>query len=265
MKLELNKLKFKSIKAPYPIGYIDNFLEYDECKKLSDEINYFSSFDDLVMNGRNRVNKGSNKFSKYLKTSPALYSLYNQLNKIEFYLKMKNILDDMPVSKSWRIKLDNFNFSKESYGEQSFNLIKFMRKSKIIASFFKNKINLDIDFSKSNYGYFRNAHRDRDTRIVSFLLYLNSINEVDGGQFEVFKLKEEFSTLKNFDRFPKKDSTIKLSSFPPKAGQLFLFSSTPNSYHGVSKFLSKEKKRIFVYGSYSLDRSVQWISNDKKI
>lgn len=263
MKFELNKTKFKSIKAPYPIGFINNFVDQKNCKKLSEEISNFSSFDDLVMNGRNRVNKGSQKFKEYLNTSPSLNSLYNQLNKKKIYSKMKNLLDDLPASKKWNVKIDTPNFSKENYGEQSFNLIKLLRKTRIVASFFKNKINLDIDFSKSSYGYFRKAHRDRDTRIISFLLYLNSINKHEGGQFQVFKLKREFNKQKNLDRFPDENSIIKLFSFPPKAGQLFMFTSTPDSYHGVSKFLSKDKKRIFIYGSYSLDRSVKWIYNDK--
>ena len=47
------------VNAPYPIAYIDEFLDNSECKKLFDEICAFKSYDDLVMNGRMRVNKGS--------------------------------------------------------------------------------------------------------------------------------------------------------------------------------------------------------------
>ena len=90
------------------------------------------------------------------------------------------------------------------------------------------------------------------------MLYLNSIDDKDGGQFEVYKLKQEENDIKKLKRFPELNTTVKINNFPPKAGQLFIFSSTPNSYHGVSKFISKDKMRVFIYGSYSLDRNVDW-------
>ena len=52
-----------------------------------------------------------------------------------------------------------------------------------------------MDFSKSKDGYFRDAHRDRETRIISFLLYLNSIEQEDGGQFEIYGLKKDENDL----------------------------------------------------------------------
>ena len=38
----------------------------EDCKKLFKEITSFTAYDDLVMNGRMRVNKGSDKFKNYL-------------------------------------------------------------------------------------------------------------------------------------------------------------------------------------------------------
>lgn len=258
MELNLDNYKFQTIDAPYPIGFIDNFIDKKNCENLFREIVNFTNFDDIVMSGRQRVNKGSKNFNDHLKTSPFLTSLYEKLNDENFYLSMKKILDNLPNSKNWQTKIDNYKYSKENFGEQKFNLIKYLRKTKVISSFFKKKINLDMDFSKSKNGYFRVAHRDRGTRIISFLLYLNSIDSKEGGQFEVYKLNQEENDIKKLKRFPDQTTTVKLCNFPPKAGQLFIFSSTPNSYHGVSKFLSKDKMRVFVYGSYSLDRNVEW-------
>ena len=48
-----------------------------------------------------------------------------------------------------------------------------------------------------------------------------------------------------------------------KIGQIFLFTSSPDSYHGVSKFTSDNQDRVFIYGSYSLDRKVIWNFNAK--
>ena len=115
-----------------------------------------------------------------------------------------------------------------------------------------------MDFSKSKNGYFRVAHRDRGTRIISFLLYLNSIDKKDGGQFEVYGLKKDEDDINKLERFPHIDSTVKLFNFPPQSWSTIFFTSTPNSYHGVSKFLSEKKMRVFIYGSYCLDRIVEW-------
>ena len=94
------------------------------------------------------------------------------------------------IMKKKYLKIKNLSFSKDSYGQQKFNFFDYFRKTKIISSFFKPKINLDMDFSKSKRGYFRQAHRDRDTRVISFLIYLNNISKKDGGQFEVYKSKK---------------------------------------------------------------------------
>jgi len=265
MELNLDKLKFQQINAPYPIGFIDNFIDKTKCKKLYNEIVNFKNFDDFVMSGRQRVNKGSTNFNNYLKTSPNLFSLYNKLNNKDFYLKMKKLLEKIPNSKIWQTQINSFDYSKENFGEQNFNLIKYLRKTKLISFFLKRVINLDMDFSKSKYGYFRTAHRDRGTRLISFLLYLNSLDKKDGGQFEVYKLKQEENDIKKLKRFPNLNTTIKLHNFPPRAGQLFIFSSTPNSYHGVSKFISKNKMRVFIYGSYSLDKNVEWKKSNENV
>ena len=92
--------------------------------------------------------------------------------------------------------------------------------------------------------------------MISFLIYLNSIDESLGGAFEVYKSK--LSEQKLLKRFPESKDVELIEKFSPKAGQIFLFSSTPDSYHGVSKFTSDNQERVFIYGSYSLDRKVIW-------
>ena len=263
MKLNLNFKKGKLVKAPYPIVLFNNFILAKECKKICKEIEKFSEFDDLVMSGRYRVNKGSNRFSDYLKKSPYLESLYNQLNNQKIYLKISKILNKNNSNLKWTPEIERPIYSKDSFGRQKFNLFDYFRETSFFSKFFNQRINLDMDFSKSKKGYFRNAHRDRDTRIISFLIYLNTIKAKDGGQFEVFKLKKNKSyEYEDLKRFPDLKEVKKIKSFPPKSGQLFIFLSSPDSYHGVSKFCSDKKDRIFVYGSYSMDRKVTWSFND---
>ncbi len=246
------------VNAPYPIAYIDEFLDNSECKKLFDEICAFKSYDDLVMNGRMRVNKGSKKFQDYIDNSPNLSKLYKRLNNKELFLEMRKKLDLMSTKPIWKTDLKEFKFSEANFGEQKFDLMKYLRKSWLISKLFKKTINLDIDFSRSKKGYFRQAHRDRATRVISFLLYLNTIKNEFGGEFEVYKLKKKVSNVEKLKRFPDTNDVTLVEKFAPKAGQLFLFSSTPDSYHGVSKFVSEEQDRVFIYGSYSLDRKVAW-------
>lgn len=64
--------------------------------------------------------------------------------------------------------------------------------------------------------------------------------------------------IENFPRFPQKSEVKIKRKFQPKIGQTIFFLSSPNSYHGVSKFVSKNSKRIFIYGSYSLNKPVKW-------
>ena len=75
---------------------------------------------------------------------------------------------------------------------KALNFFSHLRETKFISKFFRQTLNLDMDFSKSKKGYFREAHRDRDTRVISFLIYLNSFKNKDGGQLQIFKTKKIF-------------------------------------------------------------------------
>ena len=86
-----------------------------------------------------------------------------------------------------------------------------------------------MDFSKSKRGYFRQAHRDRDTRVISFLIYLNNISKKDGGQFEVYKSKKNYRDPKLYKRFTENNTVLKINKFPQVSVQMFVFLSTPSS------------------------------------
>ena len=62
----------------------------------------------------------------------------------------------------------------------------------------------------------------------------------------------------DFQRFPNKKDVRSTHSLIPKKGQFIVFKSTPDSYHGVTRFKSNKKKRIFLYGSFSLNKTVNW-------
>ena len=161
---------------------------------------------------------------------------------------------------SWKIDEKVKYFSKNNYGKQkddfTENLVKFLTSKNII----RTKLNLDIDFSVSGKGYNRGPHRDRETRILNFLLYLNSFDEKDGGDFRIYDFQNnEFKNQNDYPRFPHKNLVFSARSVQPKKSTLIAFLSTPNSYHAAGEFLPEDKKRVFIYGSYSLNKKVNWI------
>tara|TARA_B110000014_G_scaffold260088_1_gene249176 strand:- start:1443 stop:2207 length:765 start_codon:yes stop_codon:yes gene_type:complete len=246
--------KFLQInESPYQILVINNFINKKICTEIIKEILRFNKYDDEVMNGRHRINKGSKNFTNFLKKSKNIRKLYKNINNLKFYKKLDKLLDK---NNKW-IFLNKINyFSKKNYGLQKGNILTKNLEKKFI----KNSLNLDIDFSCSNYGYFRSAHRDRDNRVINFLIYLNTIKKRDGGALEIFDVVKKKFTNK-FPRFPNIKNLKKVNSLSPKQGKFIVFRSTPESYHGVSKFKSHTEKRIFLYGSFSLNNPVHWKKN----
>ena len=115
-----------------------------------------------------------------------------------------------------------------------------------------------MDFSVAKNEYFREPHHDKDSRIISFLLYLNTTNNNEGGSFEIYKYINEKEN--DYERFPNFQKIQLDKKIKPKGGKLIVFLSSPNSIHGVEKFEPKDnEKRIFAYGSYTSFFNVNWI------
>lgn len=256
MKLNLDKIT--KIDSSYPVIIIDNFISILNSKKIINEINLFSKFDDNVMNGRNRINKGSKNFKIFLKNSKISSVLYQNINKFSFFKKIYKLINDYEKKQRWFFNSKDIkSFSIENYGKQKDTFFDSLMEILKIYNLKKTTLNLDIDFSKSQSGYNRGPHRDRDSRIINFLLYLNDIKKKEGGCFEVYNLK---SKMKNYEypRFPQIKSLKLVKKITPKAGTIVIFKSFPDSYHAVSKFSSKGY-RYFIYGSFSLNKPVKWI------
>ena len=121
------------------------------------------------------------------------------------------------------------------------------------------KVNLDIDFSVSKGGYRLRPHRDDITRLYNFLIYLADIPKKNGGSLTIYRKKAKKNLRKSFRRFPKISELEVVKSFTPKKGTVVFFQSTPNSYHGVKRFIERNcPKRFFIYGSYALNKPVIW-------
>ena len=231
---------------------IENFISKDNCKKIIKEIDNFEKYDDLVMSGRKRINKGSLNFKNFMNKSRVSSNFFNRINNIKFYNKIKFQLVSKKNKELWKNNLKNIKFSKIIFGAQ-----KGKKITKNKTDIKKNVLYLDMDFSVSEKGYFRGPHRDRDSRVINFLIYLNSLRKKDGGILSFYKVKKK--NYYKYPRFPKNKEVYVSDKIIAKQGVGTFFLSTPDSYHAVSKFYGRvKKKRYFIYGSYSLNKPVKW-------
>ncbi len=254
----LSTNKLKNIKSNFPVLVGDNVVSKNICNLLIKEISNSKSFDDMIMGGRNRINKGSKNFNLYIKNSVNSAKLFKLFNSKSFYKKIENLFTKNFKDGSW------VNLHKP----KSFNPKKFTIKEKLNSSELKKilgnnytnpKVNLDIDFSVSKGGYRLRPHRDDITRLYNFLIYLTDIPKKNGGSLTIYKKKAKKNLRKSFRRFPKISELERVKSFTPKKGTVVFFQSTPNSYHGVKRFIEKKcPKRFFIYGSYALNKPVIW-------
>ena len=254
----LSTNKLNKIKSNFPVLVGDNVVSKKICNLLIKEISNSKSFDDMIMGGRSRINKGSKNFNLYIKNSVNSAKLFNLFNSKSFYKKIENLFTKNFKDGSW------VNLHKP----KSFNPKKFTIKKKLNSSELKKmlgnnytnpKVNLDIDFSVSKGGYRLRPHRDDITRLYNFLIYLTDIPKKNGGSLTIYRKKAKKNLRKSFRRFPKITELEIVKSFTPKKGTVVFFQSTPNSYHGVKRFIERNcPKRFFIYGSYALNKPVIW-------
>ena len=260
----INIGKLKKIKTNFPVLVAKKAIPINICKKLISEINSSKSFDDMIMGGRSRINKGSKNFKNYLKDSRYSLKLFKKFNSKIFFKKIEKIFKSKFKENTW-INLNN---------PKSFNPKKFTPKRKVnskelkklLGNNYRNPIlNLDIDFSVSKGGYRLRPHRDDVTRLYNFLIYLTDIPKKNGGSLTLYKKKSKKNVRKSFRRFPKINELEIVKEFTPKQGTVIFFKSTPNSYHGVKKFKEFNcPKRFFIYGSYALNKPVIWSFKNNK-
>ena len=75
----LSTNKLKKIKSNFPVLVGDNVVSKNICNLLIKEISNFKSFDDMIMGGRSRINKGSKNFNLYIKNSVILQNFLSFL------------------------------------------------------------------------------------------------------------------------------------------------------------------------------------------
>ena len=216
----------------------------------------------MIMGGRSRINKGSKNFNKYISSSKISKKIFTTFNTQTFYNKIDKKFKTEFKTNTWESLFKPKIFNKKKYTLK--RKVNSKELKKLLGNNYKNpNLNLDIDFSVSKGGYRLRPHRDDVNRLYNFLIYLTDIPKKNGGCLTIYRKKAKKNIRKSFRRFPKISELEVVKEFTPKQGTVVFFQSTPNSYHGVKRFIEKNcPKRFFIYGSYALNKPVIWKFND---
>lgn len=259
--LSLDNLKIiNEFSKPYPIivysDLLDN-LQIDNLQKSLSKEN--TIYDKTVMGNRKTLLKGTNNFKKFL--------LKNEIGK-----DINNFFESDRVFNFFYNKLQELNKKNNNYFDfrnKNFKFLKnyikreggfsFRIKNKITKTLFSLNNNCgvfcDFDFSVAGVGYGREPHHDVEERIVNFLFYINDFNGENGGNFQVYRYK---NNPEKYLRQPQIRNVEVFKKIEPKRGYLITFLSSPNSLHGVDTIQSKNEKRYFFYGSYTSIKKIDW-------
>ena len=115
----LSFLNIKKINnSSFPIVVAKNFISKSVAEKFKNEIAKVNNFDDLVMNGRYRLNKGSKNFNNFIARSKDLKKFYTKINTFKFYKELSTILEKNFKHEHWAMANKIKKFSKINYGLQ---------------------------------------------------------------------------------------------------------------------------------------------------
>jgi len=239
-------IKYQLFESPFPHIIYENFLSEVEQKEILNEI--------LEVDNKSKVNKVMGGRYQYPVDqfndkciTKKLFDFFN--SKKTFETLRKGLLPDVETSEFY-LKSNKFNkfLNKKNFYH------KFLKK--IFPFIFKKSFFLHMDFSVAKNNYFREPHHDKENRIISLLLYINTTADKHEGALEIFQFRDK----ERYERFPKQDKIFVEKKVEPKSGRLVAFLSCPNSIHGVQKFEPKNnEKRVFAYGSYTSFFNVEWL------
>lgn len=264
---------------------IDNFIEEDHCKKLvldAQNILNTNSEKEILNNNRQLISSTSITYNNFISNSQSWLQLNEKLYSNNFY---QECLKNLNINKN-QFELSNFFFKKNltEIEKKYKNLINkkfsYLKTGSLMKLLFyriykqilfkmkfllKRKINLELiyDFSISRKGYKREIHRDSDSRVIVFLLYLNTFKDnIEGGNLNLHELKNK--NLNSVPPQPQSSDCNLIHSINPKAGRLVLFLNSTDAFHSVSEMVGNQD-RYFLYGSYTaLNKKNPYLINSSK-
>lgn len=245
---------------PYPLIIYKNFLEKSQLDALQNSLsNDNTIFDKTVMGNRKTIIKGTENFKNFIIKN----SIANDINNFFennfvfnfFYNNLSNL--NKKNDRYFDFENKNFKFLKNFISRKNDISFKIRnRSSKILSNLINDcRIYCDFDFSVAGSGYEREPHHDKEVRILNFILYINNFDGKKGGNFQIFKYKEN---PKEYLRQPLLNDVEMIKKIEPQRGFLVTFLSSPNSLHGVDKILPTNDKRYFFYGSYTSIKKIDW-------
>ena len=264
---------------------IDNFIEEDHCKKLvldAQNILNTNSEKEILNNNRQLISSTSITYNNFISNSQSWLQLNEKLYSNNFY---QECLKNLNINQN-QFELSNFFFKKNltEIEKKYKNLINkkfsYLKTGSLMKLLFyriykqilfkmkfllKRKINLELiyDFSISRKGYKREIHRDSDSRVIVFLLYLNTFKDnIEGGNLNLHELKNK--NLNSVPPQPQSSDCNLIHSINPKAGRLVLFLNSTDAFHSVSEMVGNQD-RYFLYGSYTaLNKKNPYLINSSK-
>tara|TARA_B100000780_G_C21053377_1_gene423096 strand:+ start:175 stop:1032 length:858 start_codon:yes stop_codon:yes gene_type:complete len=260
---------------------ISNFLTDNACDNLIHDYKQSSLAKrknlKIIHGGRDSITSSSSDIKRLFLSSVNWKNLINKLEAKEFHDICFNELsinpNDYMLTNSYNSNgVANLVVAKRDYnnipiGSLSarrilwFCSIKTLRKYYLKIKHFciyfilrKFPTELLYDFSISSNGYCREVHRDSDSRLIIFLLYLNDLDDSGtGGELEIHEHVKSNSFI---PAQPAREDCKLIDSIKPKAGELIIFKNTKESLHAVSEMKNHKESRYFIYGSFTLLRGV---------
>ena len=255
---------------------IEKFIDEEFSKNLINDANKIIDFNKelIIHNNRAFVSSTSISFNKLIEKSDVWKNLEKKINSEKF---LNFCLEKVNLNKS-NYCLKNY-FKKKFFSKNEIiykkisdskiksistpslikfiiyriykNLLKIIKFSKILYPK-KQPLELLFDFSRAGNGYVNNVHRDSDSRLVVFLLYLNNLKKdhnTNGGDLCFHKLANK--NEKNLSH-PNLQSCEKIESINPEPGKLVIFLNEDDAYHSVSEMKNFKGHRYFLYGGFTL-------------
>jgi hypothetical protein len=111
----INIRRLKPLKSNFPIMIAEKAISKDTCNNFVKEIQKSKAFDDMIMGGRSRINKGSQNFKKFIKSSKNAAQLYKQFNNFNFYNTVEKIFRKKFKNNSWSSIYQANAFQKEKF------------------------------------------------------------------------------------------------------------------------------------------------------
>ena len=250
-----------------------DYISTELCQTLSDDFASLTASDTIRFHGgRKLIPNTSVEFAELTAKSKAWRDLSKELCSEGF---SQLILDESKISGS-KIKTTNyFSYLASIFPglrKRSLGIIRnanplfliywafysvIVRASAVLYAFLYRLIGYELaellyDASSASNGYSREIHRDSDSRIYVFLLYLNEIASTDsssGGELCIHKFSNPSGQKAAQPDII--DAPIEIS-IKPRPGTLVFFENDEDAVHSVSRMEGFVGERFFIYGSLTL-------------